>query len=483
MLKLIIRQANWGIVGSIFGFVIGFFVKTYVIQEVGTIEWGKYVTAHTFAILSDTVLSLGIPFIILKYFPDFMSKSKDHASQLIRRILVYASSISFVFLCSMYFLSPILDKYIYTNTDQLSYLLLIVSVHAPISIFMGVITSLYRSVFKIKEIILYGTFVSVPVRAVLTFIVFQFTKDIMFFVAIEIFTQLLTLSLLYYYFNKNEMNLFGIKTKKEFSIGSDVINYGKKIYAHSIVLFFSGQSLSFVLSIMLPPKQIGVYSILLTITALSLFLNKNLRKIFAPVISKLYAQGLFKELNILYKKTTFIVNLITIPFTILILFFADEILGIFSKTGDLLEYKPYLVVIMIARIISLLAGNSGTFMVMAGMEKKELVLQTVKAVFITILAVIFVKQYELIAIVTLFISFMLIVNIVQLFYIKKEINISPFSKDMFFLIILSVPCLIFAINQDYIFEMYHYILIPILIYILYFSLFYFQIKNIYQELK
>ena len=38
---LIIRQTNWGIFGSIFAFSIGFLVKTYVIREVGTDEWGN----------------------------------------------------------------------------------------------------------------------------------------------------------------------------------------------------------------------------------------------------------------------------------------------------------------------------------------------------------------------------------------------------------------------------------------------------------
>ena len=44
MLKLIIRQANWGILGSIFAFAIGFFVKIYVIDIVGISNWGKYVS-------------------------------------------------------------------------------------------------------------------------------------------------------------------------------------------------------------------------------------------------------------------------------------------------------------------------------------------------------------------------------------------------------------------------------------------------------
>ena len=125
---------------------------------------------------------------------------------------------------------------------------------------------------------------------------------------VEIFTQFVTLFLMFYFFNKNEMGLFKKQTESSYQIKEEVYSYAKKIYANSIVLFFSGQSLSFILGIMLPPEKMGVYSILLTITALSLFLNKNLRKIFAPVISKLYSENKISELNILYKKTTFIFN-------------------------------------------------------------------------------------------------------------------------------------------------------------------------------
>ena len=49
MIGLILRQANWGVLGSIFGFVIGFFVKIYLIDIVGVDEWGKYVSAQAFS--------------------------------------------------------------------------------------------------------------------------------------------------------------------------------------------------------------------------------------------------------------------------------------------------------------------------------------------------------------------------------------------------------------------------------------------------
>ena len=122
-------------------------------------------------------------------------------------------------------------------------------------------------------------------------------------------------------------------------------------------------------------------------------------------------------------------------------------------------------------------------MVMAGLEKKELFIQTTKAILIIILASVFVKEYELIAIVSLFIIFMLFVNFMQLYYIKKEINITPFSTDLLLLVMISIPVLYYSILQDYTFEWYHFILIPIASYAVYIFVFYKRLIKILSELK
>ena len=96
----------------------------------------------------------------------------------------------------------------------------------------------------------------------------------------------------------------------------------------------------------------------------------------------------------------------------------------------MLEYKIYLLFLIVGRRLSLAAGSSGTFMIMAGLEKKELKLQTIKAVLITSLAFIFVHKYGMMAIVLLYVIFMLFINISQLIYIQKHLNISPFSYDL-----------------------------------------------------
>ena len=157
-------------------------------------------------------------------------------------------------------------------------------------------------------------------------------------------------------------------------------------------------------------------------------------------------------------------------------------MSLYDKSGELNGYVHYLYVLMGARIISLLAGSSGTLMVMAGLEKQELKIQSFKAVISTILALLLTAKYGLLAIVSLFIIFMLFINISQLIIIKKHINITPFSNALYKLILVSIPLAYFAINHNFEFQIYHYLLFPFLMYLFYGIIFLKQIIFTYNQI-
>ena len=480
MLKLILRQANWGILGAIFGFAVGFFVKIYLIDIVGLQAWGKYVTVQTFSSISETFLSIGIPYVIIKFIPSFIDNNKDKASRIANVFLKYAIVIGGGYLALIYFCSSYINQFVYNDIDNLSWLLFIMCIHVPISMLFGVVISLYRSVLKIKEIVLYGTVVTVTVRALLTFIVFQFTDNIGHFILLEVFTQILVLSILLYLFNKNEFSLFVQSDTKEVTQDAKMVDYGKKMFYNSVVAFISGQALSFIISIKLPSADVGAYNILLTLTGLTTFLLINLNKVFAPAISKLHYEKNYIELNDLYKKTTFLINLCAIPLAVIIAMFSDEILGLY--TADMLAYKKYLFYMLAGGMLSLAAGSSGTFMVMAGLEKQNLQLQFVRAILLIILSLWLIPIIGLLSVVGLYVIFMLFIKGAQLIYIGKYFHISPFSKELFFLFGLTVIAMYLAINQEFTFQIYHFITVPILVYICYFGLLFQPLKRLVKEI-
>ena len=481
MIGLIIKQANWGVAGSVFGFVIGFFIKIYLIDIVGVDEWGKYVSAHAFSGAISTFIALGIPWIIVKYIPKYIETNLALARQLVRKLLIYSILISLFFVILIYFLAPVLDIYMYKEINNFSLILLVTSINIPISILMGIIVSLYRSVFKIKEIMLYGTFIIVPLRAILTYFIFIYTKNILYFIGIELLTTFISVLILFYLFNKNVFPIISIKKDSAFRIDSEIKSYGKKMYANSLVTFFAGQSLSLILSLMLPPIYIGVYSILLSISGVTLFLINNLNTIFAPAISKLYSENRMSELEGLFKKTTFIINFLALPFIISIIIFSRDILFLYDDTGGLIRYAPYLYVIMFGRIFRLLVGGAGSILVMANLEKYELKLQLYKAIFINILAVLLISRYELYAVVILFVLFSLLTEAYRVLIIYTKLNIHPFSPPLYLLVLCSIPFMYIAMNHQLEFKIYHFFTIPVLLYCFYVVVFIKQIKSVYSD--
>ncbi len=480
MFRLILGQLNWGVIGSIFGFTIGFFLKIYLIDIVGLTNWGKYVTAQTFSSISETFLSIGIPYIIIKFMPSFIDKDIDKAKRVANIFLKYSFVVGFFYLGIIYIFSSYINKFIYNDIDNLSFILFIMCCHVPISMLFGVIVSLYRSVLKIKEIVIYGTFISVTIRALLTLVVFQYTSDISYFILIEVFAQVLVLSILLYLFSNREFSIFVTSNIKEVINDNRIIDYGKNMFYNSVIAFVSSQALSFIISIRLPMDNVGAYNILLSLTGLTTFLLINLNKVFAPAISKLYHQGNIIELNELYKQTTFVINLFTIPLVLIITVFSDEILSLY--TYQMSQYKNYLFLMLLGGMCSLCAGSSGTLMLMTGLEKKNLNIQIAKAITIIILALFLIPIFGMKIVVILYVVFMLLVNALQVLFLFRDVNIHPFSKELLLLFIFTSLAMLFAINQDYLFSSAHYFTIPICIYLLYFVIMFPYIKKILKKI-
>ena len=129
MLKLILKQANWGVMGAVFGFAVGFFVKIYLIDIVGLSAWGKYVTAQTFSSISETFLSIGIPYVIIKFIPSFVESNKEKASRIANVFLKYAFIVGCIYLALIYFGSSYINHFIYNDIDDLSWILFVMCIH------------------------------------------------------------------------------------------------------------------------------------------------------------------------------------------------------------------------------------------------------------------------------------------------------------------------------------------------------------------
>ena len=480
MLATLIKQTNWSILGAVFGFAIGFLIKGFVVQSVGLDSYGLYIKGYVFITAISTIIAFGFPQLVLKFLPDLIGNNKGEAKDLTNRTVSYILISSLASGLLLFAFSAYIATYVFQNTAMES-ILQWSALYLPVILLISILTSLYRGVIRIKEIVVYGTFISVTLRAILTIILFQYTNQIEYFIGVEALVQLIVVILLWLKFSKD---FYPLKVRMDFLRifnESKYISFAKFVFAGSVVTYAGSELLTLLVSLMLPEKEVGAYSLMLTITGISIFILINLNKVFAPIISKLYAENKLEELKQTYQKATFLINAITLPFVLLLLFFLPLILSYF---GSEMNAYLFLTAFMFLSIgATLPVGSSGVVMNMAGMEKQNVWVQLFKASLSVALLLVFVKQHQLLAVVIIYVFSEYLKNYLQVFIIWKKTRIHPFSRGLVFLYLLAIPFVVYFIQLEFSWSLKEYILIPIIVCFCFALLSFKKVKSILKEVN
>ena len=176
-----------------------------------------------------------------------------------------------------------------SDDTQLQYIILISAIYVPLTLYSLAINSAYRSLLKIKEIVIYGTIWLITFRAIFTFIVFTYSTDIVHFIYIELVSLTLVMFIMTFKFDFKKLNFLKSYSFKEIRENVEIIKFTKKMYFYALLGFFGGYSINIIMGIKLSTSDVGVYAILVTIAGLTVFLLNSLNTVFAPLISKLHA--------------------------------------------------------------------------------------------------------------------------------------------------------------------------------------------------
>ena len=118
---------------------------------------------------------------------------------------------------------------------------------------------------------------------------------------------------------------------------------------------------------------------------------------------------------------------------------------------------------------------------MANLEKYELKLQFFKVFFINILALLLIDKYKLLAVVILFVIFSLLAEVYRIIIIYIKLNIHPFSTPLFLLVLFSIPPMFIGMTYELDFKVFHFFVIPILLYCFYALISFKEIRYIYLD--
>ncbi len=484
MLAKVVKQASWSMIGSVFGFAIGFFVKMYLIRAVGTDAFGKYMIGQTVVATVQVFIALAIPQTLLRFLPALLEKQQTEKANSLAsfgaQYLVIAGITAAIAVAIFH--TPITHMF-HGGDSYLGYIIMLSALYIPLMLYLAFITSAYRSLLQIKEVVLYGTIWMVSIRAVLTFTVFSFTEDIRYFIFIELFSSLVVLSIMTAKFDTSKLSFFKPFPYKDILEDKQIVLFGKKMYFYALIGFAGGYAITLTMSITLPASDVGVYAILVTISGLSSFLLNNLNSIFAPMISKLNAAGRVRKLELLFKDTTFIVNILTAPFIVLLVLFSGDILSLYGK-----EVSPYvvpLIILVLGSYINLFVGNSGMLLLMGGRENDEIYIKVANIAFVLLLSIIFIPTYGLLAAVWINTISMTTVNLLHVYFVKKRFGFTPWSTASALLFVMTVSVIVYmgSVHPSFTYSTGDYVWVTFVVLMAFWLPFLKKIGNIVHTIK
>ncbi len=479
MFKKLILQSGIYSLGTIYGFVIGFFIKIYLIHQIGIKAFGEYMVGQTFLNTILVIVSLAIPTVLIKYLTQFLSKNKKLlANNLFNFSLFYAIIIGIISICLIIIFNNKIVLIFKNPSEVLKNILIISSFYIPFILLREIFYSSFRAVLKVREIVLYGSFVYITLRALLILIVFYFTSNVLYLLYIEIFSLMLTDFLLFF----NIKKIFKIFTPKIslLKLNKEMIKYWEKMYIYALIGFIGGYVINWELSIFLPPKYLGIYSILLTLAGLSAFIITNVAKIFSSVIVKLVSEKQYEELKKVYKDTTFIISFLTFLLIIFLAIFKKDLLLLYSK--ELIKYKNIFIILLFGYLINAFVGNSGLLLLFGGGENKEVLIRVLNLIFTLIISLIFVKYFGLIGAIMTFTLSLIFINLLQVIFVYKFFHFLPWNKENLIMFFITDLIIIGSLYIDN-FTIFNKILIFLFVFLLFNIIFYKKIKLILLYIK
>ncbi len=208
----------------------------------------------------------------------------------------------------------------------------------------------------------------------------------------------------------------------------------KKILSFSWPLFFVGFiSLinTYINTLMLgyfkTAKEVGIYGPTWRTALLIAIILESFNSIFAPIISDLYNRKEIRKLEDLFKTVSKWIFTVSFPLTLLVVFFAREILSFWGP-----EYSRgfiSLIILALAQLINCTTGACGFMIMMSGRTKINL-FNTLSALVLTIVLSIFlIPEYGILGAALSFGVVLSIVGLARLIEVYIIMKIHPFRFD------------------------------------------------------
>jgi len=424
--KNISKAAKYGsisFVGQIIGMVFSFLFSFLLARYLGASDYGLYQLTVTIITIAAAVSSLGLTGGIIRFIP---LARLEHNTKKIWGIIQIGIGVPFVIgLLIMLFLN--LNSYFVANfIFKKVEIAILIKYASPAIPFLVVTLGLSAIAVAFKKIH-YDVYTNL--------VFFNIIKFFLALVVILIGGKLIGLTFTYVISIIASFFLIFIFTSKTLNFDhsffqaernyKNIIFYSIPLYFSRLLDRFSKQFEILVLGAYGVSYEIGIYAILIRLSALGNLIFNSLKNISRPIMVELYSQNKITELSKFYQTITKWGVIFNIPIFLSFILFGKEILSMFGQQF-ILGYAS-LVLLSGSMLFNAFTGTCGTLINMAGYTKVSLINSIIYIGSTLIFDFTLIPKYGLWGAALAGAITIIILNIVRLFEVYFLINILPFN--------------------------------------------------------
>ena len=376
----IIRQGAALLGGNLVLIVGGYAFKIYLARTVGAEGLGLFALGETLMGFALLLTLWSLDETVFRFIPQFTAlKATDRLQRLLWAAIFHVLVFGILVASILFFTRHFWAARVFHN-NALSGVLCFFALMLPPRALSVLFRQIARGYKEVKWIVISQSFIAFPCKVALSLILIAFGWGLSGWLVGEAFAYIVSAAMLGWLVWR--LTPQAARTPlREIRQEPTVYAFAGTMIGISLLSVTANSLGPLLLGIYLSARDVGVYSVALTLVGIMTLVQSNVNSVFAPHIPELYAADSITELMEIYYRVTRCNLAATFPLFVIYVLMAPDVMGIFG--GEFAQGSLVLVILAVGGIIDLGAGPMASLMKLTGHERLVLLADLFKLLLAT----------------------------------------------------------------------------------------------------
>jgi len=362
----LLKGSSISFIFKIIGMGLGYIFTLLVARWYGAETMGLYALSMTMLNIFVTLGVFGFDNALVKFVAEYNSQAKPYlVKEIYKKVLYIVVPVGVLLSAILYFGADFFANIVFKK-EQLTLFLQITALGVLPFVLLRVNATLFQGLKKIKLFSFFSVFGVAFFSLIGLVVVSNFFVILNGSVVISVqVTSILILMLSSFMSIKKNTSIFRTISKNMLKY-KDIIKVSFPMLLTSSMTLIMGWTDILMLGIFRSEVEVGIYSVIVKLAALTSLTLMVVNSIAAPKFSEFYSRGDMKGLEIMSQNSTKIIFFSSLPIIIVLLMFPKLILGIFGK--EFIVGVVPLLILIAGQIVNAMTGSVGIILVMTGKQ-------------------------------------------------------------------------------------------------------------------